>query len=330
VIAADTQTPGSPRAAGRRFRVIYNPSAGTKGGLPIASRTTDVVRATMAEHDLGDDLVVASSETVAAEASRAAVAAGVEVVVAAGGDGTASLVADQLLGTASALGILPMGSVMNIARSLGISRDLDQAAEVLSSGTEIQIDVGETAGKAFYEAGSVGLNAAIFREAAHFDDPDWLSIVRCVWVAIRYRPARMVIQLDDRLVRTRALMVAISNGQFLGAGMTVAPDARLDDGMFDVRVFRGFSKWELLRHLASIAFGRRRYSPRISTFRSRNVRVSSVHPLPARADQRDLGSTPVEFRTRPRALRVITGSRVDTVPGQETTVSRGGPPAGAA
>ena len=86
----------------------------------------------------------------------------------------------------------------------------------------------------------------------------------------------------------------------------VAPEARLDDGRFDVRVFRGFSKWELLRHLASIAFGRGRYAPHISTYRSAAVRISSAHPLPVRADGIDLGTTPVAFLTLPRALRVVS------------------------
>ena len=75
---------------------------------------------------------------------------------------------------------------------------------------------------------------------------------------------------------------------------------------FDVRVFRGFSKPELLRHLASIAFGRRRYAPHVSTFRAAAVRVTSVHPLPTRADSHDLGNTPLEVRLRPAALRVVS------------------------
>jgi diacylglycerol kinase (ATP) len=115
----------------------------------------------------------------------------------------------------------------------------------------------------------------------------------------------MTIQLDDEEVRTRALMVTVSNGPYTGAGMTVAPDARLDDGAFDVRVFRGFSKPELLRHLLSIAFGRHRYSPHISTYHSRRVRIETARPLPCRADAEDLGMTPVEFTIRPRALRVV-------------------------
>ena len=92
-----------------------------------------------------------------------------------------------------------------------------------------------------------------------------------------------------------------------GVGMTVAPDARLDDGRFDVTVFRHFSKFELLRHLASITFGRRKYSPHVTTYRSAKVRITSRHPLPARADSHDLGTTPLECVSHHAALRVIVG-----------------------
>jgi diacylglycerol kinase (ATP) len=264
----------------------------------------------MERHGLGDDLVEPEDVEKTRAAVAAAVADGVDVVVAAGGDGTAGLVAECLLGAESSLGILPCGSVMNIARALSIPRDLEAAAAVLAEGHLARIDVGEATradGEAvrFFEAGSVGMNAAMFREAARFDDGEWSSIARTIWVALRYRPARMHLTLDDDEVRTRALMVTVSIGPYTGAGMTVAPGARLDDGRFDVRIFRGFSKWELLRHLASIAFGRRRYAPHVSTYRSATVRIDSRHPLPARADAHDLGETPVSFRTIPRALQVV-------------------------
>jgi diacylglycerol kinase (ATP) len=308
VIKADFAGSRSAGAQPRRIRVIRNHAAGSKGGIPITDCSPEELRAALARHGLGDDVIESANEEDATAAVRAAIRDGVDVVVAAGGDGTVALVANELLGAEVSLGILPLGSVMNVARSLGIPRDLDAAASILATGRPTRMDIGEAAGTAFYGGGSVGLNAAIFREADRFDDPDWLSIARTIWVAIRYRPARMVLELDDRLVRTRALMVAISNGPYTGAGMTVAPDARLNDGLFDVRVFRGFSKWELIRHLASIAFGRYRYAPRVSTYRSKRVRVTSARPLPVRADQLDLGWTPVEFLTRPAALRVVVPS----------------------
>jgi diacylglycerol kinase (ATP) len=288
-----------------RVRVIWNPGAGQKGGISTNSASEEQIRALMAREHLGDELcqpdTAGEARGLAADAARQ----GYDLVVAAGGDGTIGTIATELLGTGTALGILPLGSVMNIARSLGLPRDLDGAARTLSTGEVRSIDVGIAGDRPFYEAGSVGMNAAMFREAQRFDRGDWLSIVRTMWVAFRYRPARMEIRLDDRIVRTRALMVTVANGPYTGVGLTVAPEALLDDGQFDVVIFRRFSKVRLLRHLASIAFGRRRMEPELQVHRSRAVRVTSRHPLPCRADAHDLGSTPIEFTVRPQALRVV-------------------------
>lgn len=306
---AATPAQAPPRPA-RRYRIIRNPDAGAKGGITTNACSPEQLCDLAERHGLGQDIVESIDEAAAHEAVQAAVADGVDVVVAAGGDGTAGLVAEDLLGTDTALAILPLGSVMNIARALGVPRDLEAAAALIPDGRIVAIDAGQvvaTDGRRvrFLEAGSVGMNAAIFREAARFDDGDWASIVRTIWVALRYRPARMRLELDDEAVRTRALMVTVSIGPYTGVGMTVAPGARLDDHLFDVRVFRGFSKWELLRHLASIAFGRRQYAPHVSTYRSASVSISSASPLPARADGVDLGTTPVTFRTLPGALRAV-------------------------
>ena len=288
------------------YRVIRNPHAGTKKGILPNAISRDELVALLERHGLGGDVVETLDKEAARREARLAVHDGIDVVVAAGGDGTIGTVASALLGTDVALGVLPMGTVMNIPRMLGIPRDLEAAAEALGTGERRLIDVGEAGGRPFYEAASVGMNAAMFREAQQFEKGDWLSIVRTIWVALRYRPARMHIDLDgDQRVRTRALMVVMALGPYTGAGMTVAPEARLDDGKFDVRVFRGFSKPELIRHLAGIAFGRYRYAPHVSTYRAGRVRVTSHHPLPCRADSHDLGTTPLDISMRPLALSVM-------------------------
>lgn len=291
-----------------RIRVIWNPAAGSKGGIPTNSVTDERLRELMGRARLGDELVQTETPDEAKALAADAVSRGYDLVVAAGGDGSVGLVASELLGSDTALAVLPLGSVMNIARSLGIPRDLDQAADIIATGEARRIDVGEARGRPFFEAGSVGMNAAMFRAAQAFDRGDWTAIARTIWTAVRYRPARIAIDLDDRRIRSRALMVTVSNGPYTGAGMTVAPEARLDDGLFDVRVFRRLSKPQLIRHLVSIAFGRYRYVPEIATYRSRFVRIEGTHPLPARADARDLGTTPVEFAVRPGALRVVVPS----------------------
>ena len=294
--------PGTPP----RIRVIWNPDSGSKGGVPTNTVNEEKLRDLMARHGLGDELIASKSEEDAVRCAREARELGYEIVVGAGGDGTVGLIANELLGSETALGILPLGSVMNICRMLGIPRDVEEAAAILAAGHTQRIDVGFTEGQPFYESAAVGMNAAIFGQLARADHGHYRAIGRAAWIAFRYRPARMTIQLDTGAdVEHRALLTTVSLGPYSGLGFTVAPEARLDDGLFDVTVFRHFSKFQLIRHMASIAFGRRAWSPHTYVYRSAKVRIDGARLLPARADSRDLGTTPVEFSLRPRALKVV-------------------------
>ena len=289
----------SPDHVRRRMRVIWNPNSGRKGGIPTNRASRDSLLELMASHDLGEELRETETEADAIEATRDAVERGYDIVVAAGGDGTVRLVAKELLGTRSALGILPLGSVMNVARMVGLPRDLEESARVLRQGHVRRIDVGLVGDKVFLESGSVGLHAAVSRDIQKVDEGDYFAILRSMVTAFRYRPSRMTIELDDgRTIDRRALLVAVTLGPFLGAGFTVAPDAAIDDGLFDIRAFLHYSKRELILNFASIAFGRRAYVPHALTERASRVRISSHTPLPARADGEDLGTTPVLFEIR--------------------------------
>jgi diacylglycerol kinase (ATP) len=290
--------------------VIFNPNAGSKVRVPLTATSAESLHEKFAAAGAEARIVATESEEHAVTEVRGLIAAGERLIVAAGGDGTIGLVAGELLGSDVALGVIPLGSVMNIPRALGVPLDVEGAVRLLAapSPRTAVIDVGEANGRVFYEAASVGLHAAMFNAAHHFDDGSWGSPLRVLLMAFRYRPGRMEIELDgSETVRTRGLMAVVANGQYAGTGMTLAPDARLDDGLFDVRVFRHFSKLELLRHLASIMFGRRAYVPRVSTYRAAAVRIVGHHPLPCRADSVDLGHTPLECRVRAKALRVVVG-----------------------
>ena len=156
----------------------------------------------------------------------------------------------------------------------------------------------------------MGLNAAVFREAqqADSDRGRYRALWAALWVLLRYRPPRMVLHLDDRVLDPRACR--------RGGERPV-----LRAGVYR-RAGRGDRRWQVrrrdllplladgvIRHFASIAFGRRRYSAKTATYRSSRARIGGVHPLPCRADGHDLGSTPVEYVARPGALRVVAPPR---------------------
>ena len=289
------------------MRVLINPHSGAKGGLPTNRAAEDDVRGALEAAGIVADVIVTESEDEAIAATREAIQQGYDIVAAAGGDGTIGTVACELLHSQTALGVLPLGSVMNIARMLDIPRDLAGAIQVLTQGEVRTIDVGEANGQIFFEGGSVGLNAAVFREAQGMDAPQGRlrALLSALRELVRYRPPRMILHLDDTVFTTRALAVSIANGPYAGLGFTVSPETSIEDGLLDVVVYSRFSRMELIRHFGSIAFGRRQYTAKTRTFTSRRVRIEGVHPLPCRADSHDLGETPVEYVVRPQALRVI-------------------------
>ena len=217
--------------------------------------------------------------------------------MAAGGDGTAGLIGKELLGTDVALGIMPLGSVMNIARMLGLPRELPGcgAGDRGTARGDDRCRRGERRDLLRRRERS-GSRRPCFGTRTNGRAAIWGSLFRAVREAFRYMPGAMELTLDDEpRIDTRALMVTVSNAPYVGVGMTVAPDARLDDGVFDVVVWEHFSKARAVppsRVDLRLAGGatrriRRRIAPRASA-------VVGRRPLPARVDAHDLGTTPLE------------------------------------
>jgi YegS/Rv2252/BmrU family lipid kinase len=306
--------------ASRRILVVWNPKAGSKAGLPTNLAGESDVRAAMERHGLGDELYRSESTEDTRERIDAAIRDDYDVIVAAGGDGTAYGIADAILGRERpVLGLLPLGSAMNLARAVGIPRDLDQAAAIIEAGHVRAIDVGVIGGKPFHEIVSIGLSAEAFDHAQEVDRKHrWRAILEFIRLAARYRRTRVELELDGRVIRRRARALAIANGPDTGMGVRLAPDATVDDGRLDVIVYEGLSPSGLVLTLFRGLAG----GDRASTFHvahAAHVRVATHRPLAVRADARDAGRTPVELSIRPRALRILAPMPESADPGEQET-----------
>ncbi|MGH2429161.1 MAG: diacylglycerol/lipid kinase family protein [Candidatus Limnocylindria bacterium] len=302
----------------RPILLLVNPVA---GGKPGSGPDLDEDPARLAAEALGAELrgrglEVAHRELVegddAAELARHAADTGHDVVVA-GGDGTVGGVAGALVGHPdAALGILARGSFNNMARGLGIPVTLDEALEVISGGRSAQVDAGwayhddPAQGRPFFEAAGVGLEAIGFMAVELYEKHGWWRAARAVWRGLRMRRTPMRITLDDQAYRTGSPAVTVSNGPYHGLGFAIADDADPTDGRFNVAVFHGMSRWEVLRHFLTVARRRPRREPRIRVHQAARVRIEGVRrALPAHADGESIGLTPVTFEVRPGALRVF-------------------------
>jgi diacylglycerol kinase (ATP) len=301
-----------------RTCLIVNPNAGQKAGLTTNAFGVDDARALLERHQIQADIWQTDRPGHASELARKAARERYRRVIAAGGDGTVEEVAEGLVGTAVELGVLPLGSIMNLARMLGIPRDLEAAAQVIKERRVARIDVGRATTQArsafFIEAAGVGVDAGLFAYVNQIDRGNWrtlLPLVRFMW---RYRPRRLVLKVDGQTLRFRAMMVSVANGPYVGAALAIAPDARLDDHRLDVKVFTRFGKFELLRHFMSIAGGRRVYNPKVKAFRARTVDVIPDRPMMVHGDSRPLATTPARFEVLPSALAVIVGGEPGCLP----------------
>lgn len=258
--------------------------------------------------------------------ARQAAADGAELVIAAGGDGTIHAVATGLIGTQSILGIIPTGTMNNLARSLNIPETIPAACYTIFNGKTRAMDVGKINGHPFLEVAGAGMEAALFPAAEDIKRPGLLSTLRGVLdglkTVVTYRETCVRIEIDGSKKQTfNALQVTISNAPFYGAHLRVASGILMDDGLLDVVVYSNFSKFEYLRHAVSISQGRRPYQPKIKRLRARSLRLTADKPFEIQADGESLGYTPAEVTVLPAALRI----RVSINPAPGLHVSKGIP-----
>ena len=294
------------RAVSRVFALV-NPASGNS--------TPEDVREALARHFVDGcpschihEIVPDENMT---EVARRAVGEGFDVIVAAGGDGTVSMVANALIGSEARLGIVPLGTTNVLARELGIPIDLDEACVLLAGpNATTSIDamrIGE--GHYFTQIG-VGVDALMIRDTST-ESKKRLGSLAYLWTAARrltgFQPRRFSIAADGTKSRPRASQVLLVNSGTLGTtAMRWGPNVRIDDGRIDVCTIRAQTildyvavAWSMLRRRPQedrhVDYGRA----------ERTIAVSTDRPMPVQADGEIVGETPIEVTVVPGALKVV-------------------------
>ena len=299
----------------RPVLLLVNPVAGGKPGSGPGldddpeRLQPDALAASLRERGIEVRLHVLAEDDDAGTLARTAADNGGDVVVA-GGDGTVSGVATSLVHHPdAALGILAMGSFNNMARGFGVPVTLDAALDVIGAGRTGQMDAGWVVGdegRPFFEAAGVGVDAVGFLAVEVVERRGWRRALRAVVRGMRLRRTPMRVTLDDATYRTGSPAVTVSNGPYHGAGFAVSVGADPTDGLFDVAVFEGMSRLEVVGHFLAVARRQPRREPRIRQYRARRVTIEGTRrALLAHADGVSIGVTPVTFEVRPGALRVF-------------------------
>ncbi len=293
---------------------VVNPVAG--GGR--AARSLPWLRERLAGC-AGARLVVTSSageaEALAAEASSG----GHDRVVAVGGDGTVQEVVNGLMARAggSSVGILPLGSGNDLARSLGLPRDLGANLDMALAEQEYPIDLlhatnGDGRRRWFTSAGGVGFDAQVAEAMSHRRGrrPGRAAYLRTTLTELRrFENRRLAITVDGRPSERTLLFLAVANGPYYGGGMHIAPGASLRDGQFDLCIVGDISRLTALRQLANLYRGTHVRHAQVEVVRGTHLTVYGATPTRVHLDGEPFGFLPLEVRAHHGRIEVACPAR---------------------
>ncbi len=260
----------------------------------------------------------------ATDLAREAIKDGADLVIGVGGDGTMNEIANgffedrRIINPEATLGLVPAGTGCDLIKSLNIPPGLRGALQVITDAPAVRMDVGRVRyrtnegleeDRLFLNVADFGLGGEVVREVTERRlQRRASSYVRClVTTMVRYRNKRVRIRVDGRdLPDGEYLIGAVANGRIFGKGMKVAPGARLDDGLFDAVLVRGFRFFEFCRHGWKLMNGSHVTHPKVTVVRGERIEAwpGEGEDVLLELDGDQLGRLPATFEIVPRNLLV--------------------------
>jgi YegS/Rv2252/BmrU family lipid kinase len=304
-IAAQSRPAG---ATPRLMPLIVNAGAGAGAARDAAEAAVDMLSAAGIE----TRKVLAAPGADLRETTLALLRDRPAAVIAAGGDGTINAVASALADSGTPLGVLPLGTLNHFAKDLGIPIDVTEAAHTIGTGDTIDVDVGEVNGRVFLNNSSLGLYPHIVRnrekQQRRLGRGKWPALLWATLTTLRRRPFLNVrLSTDETTRRCTTSFVFIGNNVYTMEGFNIGQRERLDAGQLSLYLTRRCSRFRLVTLAVRALFGRLHQADDFEATTAESIVIETRHKRLHVATDGEVNvlDTPLEYRIRPRALRVL-------------------------
>lgn len=289
----------------KRASVIVNPIAGNHK----SRRSIPTLTAKLRERGISHHLTVSQYQGHVKELALSARKQGCQRVIVCGGDGTVNEAINALVDSDISLGILPLGTGNDFARTLGIKEDIDFACNVLRDEKVRRVDlVKVSSGRYFGSVGGVGFDAEVAAWANRYKryvPGASIYLLAILAKLLTYKCKKVAITHDTGNHTDEILMAAIGNTEWYGRGINITPTAIVDDGVLDICVVKKINKLKLLLFFPSVLKGTHVRFSEVKLYRTKKISIHSETPLLLLGDGEIIGETPVSLEVIPRALRII-------------------------
>ena len=285
--------------------VIVNPAAGGGKTLRLLPKIKQWLSASPHEFFF---ITPPSSQEMRLEIRRAA-DRGIEALLLVGGDGTVHQALRAIAETNIPFGYLPCGRGNDFARNIGLPSKLKQGCSFPSNPSFIEVDLPRINHIPFVAVAYVGFDGEVNKLAndgrGYFGGT--LGYIVCVLKALkRFKPFEVEITIDDLTWRERVMMVTVANAPFYGGGMKIAPDANMNDGVFDICVVQEISKLELIQQFPRVFKGTHIFHPRVLMKTGKKVKLVSNENRDIFADGEYVGSLPGECTIGAQKIQIMS------------------------
>lgn len=232
----------------------------------------------------------------------------VDLIIVGGGDGTLNAAVEGLIEAKLPLGILPLGTANDLARTLGIPSTLPEACQVIANGNKQQIDLGWVNGKYFFNVASLGLSVQITRGLTKTAKRRWgvfayaATAFQVLWKSRRFKAE---IVCDGRSQKVKTVQIAVGNGRYYGGGMAVAEDAAIDDERLDLYSLEIDHWWQMALALPALRRGTHTQSRWVQSWQGKEIFVYVPKAKSINTDGEITTTTPAHFKVVPKALTVL-------------------------
>jgi diacylglycerol kinase family enzyme len=292
----------------KRIAVIINGSAGSGHD----DRQADSLREKFAAVGLDAEVTLAADGEALISAARAAVAAGLELIVAGGGDGTINAVAGEVCGSNAQFGVLPLGTLNHFAKDLGIPLILDEAIANVAQGRARKVDVAEVNGRIFLNNSSLGLYPDIVRDRekqqSRLGRGKWLAALWATLGALRRFPfLSLRLTVDGQRHARRTPFVFIGNNEYSMQGLSIGGRKTLEGGVLSLYVAQRPNRLGLLRFALRALRGVLGQERDFDILLTQSFEITSQHRRLRVATDGEVTvmTSPLQYRIRPGALNVI-------------------------
>lgn len=231
-----------------------------------------------------------------------------DLVIIGGGDGTLNQAARALMETQLPLGILPLGTANDLARTLGITPDVKSAIHTIAMGQTRRIDLGEVNHHLFFNVSSIGFSASLARNLTSQLKKKWGTVgyaLAAIKILRQSRPFSATIIHDGIETPVKTVQISVGNGRYYGGGMTVEQNAAPDDGRLDVYSLEVSHWWEILMLFPFIRRGTHGRWRKVRAFSASSLTINTRRPHTINADGELVGETPARFSIHKKVVEVF-------------------------